>query len=527
MYVEPILPRYTYDDMLGSPDSCNTSRAPSPRRRKQLARWQMIAVASLAKPLQMKAKRLPRRKSICADYSSGIDKVYEDVESSAHNELEPPAQWDGPSALLFVRDVVTNTLKRTISDSADIFWSSSDRSLRGHAYSPRASSRRVTRIIISRAIRNTNQDAARRVPSSAVFDAPPIASLAATVSTLVQLVRYNQPRKHARLPRSLDVVLITGSFGCERSSTLLRDASIAWVDAFNRKGTDAVSRQQAQFHTRCFDDQLLDVPQIKVVEDVLHELAPKLFEETRGPRTHIARNVDLAISSPFTQAPTILFVSSVSVFTNYEGQAPAHEAALVDLASAFGAGCSESKWVTERVLQNAAEERGIHSIVMRLGKVAGDRTGPLQRERVVPRDRQVGAIPAMSARPRRMHQSQNIVWVPGYEGAKAFTELRHSPEPFVHLVHPRRVVARAELGVPLVSHSEWLSVLQRNIDAAGADEVELMKANPALRLLQFYRGCRASPEREPFWMVYLSKTTSGAVSHALADLSIRDAGRVK
>ncbi|KAI0759222.1 hypothetical protein BD413DRAFT_496227, partial [Trametes elegans] len=339
--------------MLGSPDSCNTSRPPSPHRRKQLARWQMIAVASSAKPLQMNAKRPPRRKSICADYSSGIDKMYGDVESSAHSELEPPAPWDGPRAPLFVRDVVINTLKRTISDSADIFWSSSD-------------SRRVTRIrnIISRAIPKTNQDAARRVPSSAVFDAPPIASLAAK-----------------RPAGALDVVLITGSFDCERSSTLLRDASIARVYAFNRKGTDALARPQAQFHTRCLDDQLLDVPQIKVVEDVLHELAPKLVGvdfnlslSSFGVYLQGARNlVDLAISSPFTQAPTI--VSSVSVFTNYGGLAPAPEAALDDPASAFGAGYSESKWVTERVLQNAAEERGIHSIVMRLGQVAGDKTG--------------------------------------------------------------------------------------------------------------------------------------------------------
>ncbi|KAI0758641.1 hypothetical protein BD413DRAFT_599148, partial [Trametes elegans] len=53
-----------------------------------------------------------------------------------------------------------------------------------------------------------------------------------------------------------------------------------------------------------------------------------------------------------------------------------------------------------------------------------------------------------------------------------------------------------------------------------------MKANPALRLLPFYRGCRDSPEREPFGMVYLSTTMSGAISHALANVPIRDAGRV-
>ncbi|KAI0759226.1 acetyl-CoA synthetase-like protein [Trametes elegans] len=535
---------------------------------------EMILVASPSKPLQMNAKGLPRRKFIFADYSSEIDKLYEDVESSTHSELDPPAQWDDRSTLLFVRDVVINTLGSTISDNADIFRSGGD-------------SLQATRIrnVISRAIRKTNQDAARRVPSSVVFDAPTIISLAATVSTLVHRVsnagpalstRDSQdlwhfvgtysaafPARPAFLSQrpagSLDVVLITGTtggFGCDALEHLLRDASVARVYAFNRRGTDALARQHAQFRARGLDETLLDTPKFKMVEAVLHEpgfgLAPEFLEEIQGSVTHIMHNawkvdfnlslssfgvdlqgarnlVDLAISSPFTQAPTILFVSSVSVFTNYGGLTPAPEAALDDPASAFGAGYSESKWVTERVLQNAAEERGIHCIVMRLGQVAGDKTGHWNEKEWFP------ALVKSAQFQRCLPDLEgNVTWVPGYEGAKAFTELRHSPEPFVHLVHPRPVSWRAviapvaaELGVPLVSHSEWLSALQKSVDAAGADEVELMKANPALRLLQFYRGCRASPEREPFGMVYLSTTTSGAVSHALANLPVLDAGRVK
>ena len=89
---------------------------------------------------------------------------------------------------------------------------------------------------------------------------------------------------------------------------------------------------------------------------------------------------------------------------------------------------------------------------------------------------------------------QNVTWFPGYEAANAFVEMRHSQEPFLHLVHPRpapwhNVVApiAAELGVPLVPYQEWFAALQASISSGGADEVELMKANPALR---FWRKVR-------------------------------------
>ena len=46
-----------------------------------------------------------------------------------------------------------------------------------------------------------------------------------------------------------------------------------------------------------------------------------------------------------------------------------------DSESPYGVGYSEAKWVTEQMLQNASNERGLHTIVMRLGQVAGDRLG--------------------------------------------------------------------------------------------------------------------------------------------------------
>ena len=46
-----------------------------------------------------------------------------------------------------------------------------------------------------------------------------------------------------------------------------------------------------------------------------------------------------------------------------------------DPAVPFGAGYGESKWVTEHVLQNVSAKTDVHTVVMRLGQVAGDKLG--------------------------------------------------------------------------------------------------------------------------------------------------------
>ncbi|KAI0758559.1 hypothetical protein BD413DRAFT_675121 [Trametes elegans] len=357
-----------------------------------------------------------------------------------------PAVWDAPNTLTFILAVVEHTLRRSVSDDADIFRSGGD-------------SLQATWICntILRASRDSDPGAVKRLPMNLVFKAP-------TISTLTNIVHAVMNDVHAvanvsdtphdlwkyveeysanfpfrptdlvdRPPPAKEVVLITGTtggFGCD---------SIERVYALNRKGSDALARQHASWTRNSGWSKPWSG----------FDITPQLLEEIRGLLTHIKvdfilslplfqvdlqgprKLVDLAISSPFTQAPTILFLSC--------------------------------KWVTKHVLQNAAEERGICSIVMRLGQVAGDKTGHWTRKSGCPRSSSL-----------RCDKLQNVAWVPGYEYAKAFTELRYSPEPFVHLVHPRPVSWRAviapvgaELGVPLVSHSEWLSALQESVEAAG------------------------------------------------------------
>ena len=73
--------------------------------------------------------------------------------------------------------------------------------------------------------------------------------------------------------------------------------------------------------------------------------------------------------------------------------------------------------------------------------------------------------------------------------------MRKSTARTLHLVHPRPVPWKAiitpiaeELDVPLVPYSQWLTALEKCAAEGSTDEVDAMRANPALRLLDFFHA---------------------------------------
>ncbi|KAI0759236.1 hypothetical protein BD413DRAFT_496239 [Trametes elegans] len=340
----------------------------------------VILVASPSKPFRLNFKGLPRRGVILTNSP-------DEIKPLAQSDLQSPAVWDAPNTLTFIRAVVEHTLRRSVSDDADIFRSGGD--------NLQATWIRNT---ILRASRDSDPGAVKRLPMNLVFKAPTISALTNIVHAVMNDVHavanvshtphdlwkyveeYSanfpfQPADLVDCPSSAkEVVLITGTtggFGCDALEYFLRDDSIKRVYAFNRKGSDALARQQASWPRNSGWSKPWSG----------FDLAPQLLEEIRGLLTHIVHNVDLqgprklvdlAISSPFTQAPTILFFSC--------------------------------KWVTKRVLQNAAKERGICSIVMRLGQVAGYKTGHWTRKSGSPRSSSQRCLRDLEA---------NVAWVPG------------------------------------------------------------------------------------------------------------------
>ena len=73
--------------------------------------------------------------------------------------------------------------------------------------------------------------------------------------------------------------------------------------------------------------------------------------------------------------------------------------------------------------------------------------------------------------------------------------MRNSTARTLHLVHPRPIAWKAiiapiaeDLDVPLVPYSQWLASLEKWAAEGSTDEVDAMRANPALRLLDFFRA---------------------------------------
>lgn len=76
----------------------------------------------------------------------------------------------------------------------------------------------------------------------------------------------------------------------------------------------------------------------------------------------------------------------------------------------------------------------------------------------------------------------------------------------------------AELDVPIVAYSEWLKSLEEGAGDRAEDEVEKLRANPALRLLDFFRAPRSTREQEAVGGVELSTDIAENVSQTLRHL---------
>lgn len=115
--------------------------------------------------------------------------------------------------------------------------------------------------------------------------------------------------------------------------------------------------------------------------------------------------------------------------------------------------------------------------------------------------------------------------------------MRNSHYPVLHLAHPRPVswstiikpLARA-LSLPLVPYTEWVLKLEESLGGSAhddaRDEVERMKVNPALRILDFFRGgmLAGDASREAMGMPELSLERAVEEAEALGERALPQLG---
>ncbi|RPD79489.1 acetyl-CoA synthetase-like protein [Lentinus tigrinus ALCF2SS1-7] len=498
---------------------------------------EMILVASPEKPFAYNMKGYPRRIAIQTLYSQEIEALYAEVESSAQGDIPAPSVWTLDTTRGFVRVVVERVLRRQLSDDGNIFQHGCD-------------SLQVTwiRNTIFRALRQSSPRVVQTFPMDVVFQAPTIDELARVIMHALQgshdtdtagsktssadLVRLAHQyvssipkRSHGLLRRDASkmVVLVTGTtggFGSDVLEHLLLDDGVATVYAFNRKDSSALERQTARFRERGLQVSLLTSSKLRMIEADLSTpgfgIPPEILDEIRRSITHILHNawrvdfkltlasfeadllglrnlIELAVQSPYGEAPKLQFVSSIGILSDCKLSSPIPEVPI-DPTSAVGTGYSESKWVGERILLELAEKDGLPVTIVRLGQVCGCKNGYWNEKEWFPAlvKSITGCLPDME---------MDVAFVPSYPAACAMVDMLRSSQRILHLVHPRPVSMRKlvvpiaeELNVNIVPYPEWLSKLEKYSSAGGANELDMLRQHPALRLLDFFRAMKPMVE---------------------------------
>ncbi|KAH9931804.1 uncharacterized protein B0H18DRAFT_1093226 [Fomitopsis serialis] len=337
---------------------------------------EMIIVAHPSKPFTYTAKGTARRQAVINDHEEEIENLYRVVEETTQSSIPPPEQWDFKTVTDFVRAVVGKVLVRPVKDDDDLFEHGCD-------------SLQATWIKNSllRAIKDSAHLDTRGIRNF-VYDHPSVSRLAVYISNLVAGQKLTCPQTYTS---GGDVILVTGttgSLGCALLVRLAADSGVSKVYALNRTAKNGES---------LLIDVDLDEGKVVLLEGDL--IAPRfgiersIYNEMRDSVTHIIHNawrvdfnlalasfennvkglrslIDFALSSPFTDPPRLIFVSSIGVFSNIPN-GEVHTETRIAPEVALGTGYGESKWVSEDVLHHASERTPLTTVIVRVGQISG------------------------------------------------------------------------------------------------------------------------------------------------------------
>ncbi|KAL6298494.1 putative polyketide synthase [Sparassis latifolia] len=343
------------------------------------------------------------------------------------------------------------------------------------------------------------------------------------------------------------VVLVTGTtgaLGCHIVARLLSMDEVKHVYGFNRTsttGTALRARQAAIFAAQGLPSRLVDSPKLTLVEgdlaaedlgvsdDIVNEVGDITylravwitnlvrsfcpwkvdfgtplagFEDLiKGTR----RLLDLSTHSSLETPPSLSFVSSIAVYQYFGVLPDGAEAPILDAKVAARTGYLESKWIGERVVQEAGEKMSLRTNVIRIGLLTGSINCAWDTTHWLPALVQsgvhVGCLP---------DGDDVISWLPVDIAAAAIIDMRNTMSETLHLIHPRPVTwdiimkpIASMLQVPLVPYPEWLARLQSSvIDTATVSRNS--KANDqagdptiyALKLMDVYRGLQSLDQHQ-------------------------------
>ncbi|KAF8576738.1 acetyl-CoA synthetase-like protein [Ramaria rubella] len=552
------------DDVWPTVEAANTFAPAHSRVFKE-----MILVTHPRKPMELTAKLGPRRAFVLEMYKNEIEAAYSALESHSNLGIAPPSEWTlpQPEVLYFVRKTVYTVMARekSVNDDDDIFQRGAD-SLQAT----------YIRNALLQAVRGKRKESVGQVSQSFVYDNPTITQLTNQLLDIVQSdpgMCSHDDKSHLENIRKLisefscdfpahrpstvqssnssgEVVLLTGTTGGLGSQLLahaVSSPSVKRVYALNRPATPGhvslCQRQRDALTQRGLDANIPDHPKVTLVEcDLAADylgIPNALYDEIRDNITLIIHNawrvnfnlslssftpmirgvrnlVNLTLHSPKPAPPRFIFTSTVGVYRNWKALSRPLEAPIEDPQMVLGSGYSESKWISERILEEAAKTTPLRPIIVRIGQMTSNHSGAWNSgdwlPAIVRSGQVIGALP---------FRDDPIAWISLESAAQAIFEFRTSQSQYLNLAHPNPVpwntvfdVFSSILNVPLVSWNEWLAKLEK--DKNGPE------INPALHLLQFFRDAppMVSEGREALGVPLLDLTEALVASLTLSDPSL-------
>ncbi|KAJ7089700.1 L-aminoadipate-semialdehyde dehydrogenase [Mycena belliarum] len=246
------------------------------------------------------------------------------------------------------------------------------------------------------------------------------------------------------------------------------------------------------------------------VTDVIHNAWPVNFvlsldsyDEHIGGVINL---INLCLASPHAEPAAFFFSSSISCRQGAP-DATCTEDFSPSPSTAAGTGYARSKWVVEKLCQQAAARSGVPIGVLRIGQMVGDSLTGVWNETeawplMIKAANTFGALPSVDEHPS---------WLPVDYAGRGIAEVVLTPHPaesavVYHIVNPNvsagwddmlAALKSAGLKFEIVDTTEWLSRLAKS-------EPDGSK-NPTIKLLSFFQMRYSKAHRKP--MVFLTDET--------------------
>jgi len=232
--------------------------------------------------------------------------------------------------------------------------------------------------------------------------------------------------------------------------------------------------------------------------------------------------IDFSLKSKLPAPPRFVFVSTgaVLVCAKTPGLIPEEPAAP---EAAIANGYTQSKWVSERILEIAAEQTSLRSVMVRVGQVSGGVNGCWNPLEWIP-----GIVQSSVLTKSLPSLGKTIRLLPSEASGKALAQILDTkvipPVLYLHLVNPTAskwddifdCIAK-KLDVPLIPYSQWISKLKE-----ASTTVKSVQEHSFLRLLEFYEALNQGSGPEAGEMPLCSTEVARSVCPVLNEEELRD-----